>query len=855
MAPNDSYPERLTTQVQRLKNDGFIPMPCMPLGKIPDCGKGETWETAQEKQWKPNHNIGLWCKPNKIVVVDIDTIENTVPGSETDPTRLENALLNTFPEMRNIPQESTPSGGKHYFFKENEKSIKKCMTHALTINTDGKPVNLSVDIKAPGEDDKKGGFIVIAPSMYPLENNHQWKNKFGGKEYTEIIPIKSDNLIPMSDMMVTMFENHVVEYYYANDGTEKLRIIDENPTYQVTDNGMHATGNILRNKECCELVLSKIPKSVIDAGYDIWIKDAVIPIINAFSQGKQGNILPSDLFELMEKYLNPTGKHDKNQNIIKYTQILMENKNTKSLGSLMMLIKQDNITEFNKLVSAMRESKYMIVDKIKMEFTDIDQIRLIPEDASIETAKEFMSKTIRYASGAGNPYYLIRVKKDRNSREKEMKIQRNEKLTEDDYMFSWEPRDLDKFKNHVLMTKHAMYVKDGKVNKISYFEIFNNIKTPTLSVSNHENKPYTPLENRDNFDTKDTLNTFTGYVAKLLNLDEARKNKNVDLILNHIYTVWCNGDNVKFEYVINWLSHNLQKPREKPEYGLVLKDIYNGSGKSRIIELMIKYIYGGGGLIYNGLDEYLDERNTRKERGLLVFIDEVSKKLKDPEKLKRCQTNLDDTVRFLYNETREILNYNAFIFCTNNDHVLKSKSGDRRFFYLDVSNIMKGNHEYFTKFEQLTQYDWNCYYTVMMHRDLSKFNPRTAVMTEEKEDNIIANIDMATKYLVESLMSANKPAWLITEGGELKFHTQSMYNTMEGSSNFRKYCENYGIKNIPTKTGMETTLVRSLGKSNRLLINGVRLMGYKLSLDEIKLKMTNYHGDKIVERLFNDFTQ
>ncbi len=855
MTPNESYSERLTFQVDKLKHNGFIPMPCIPLGKTPDCGKGETWEIAQEKQWKPNHNIGLWCKTNKIVVVDIDTIENVVPESEIDPIRLETALINTFPEMKTVPQESTPSGGKHYFFKADEKSIKKCMTKALTMNVNGENVNLSIDIKAPGEGDGKGGFIIIAPSQYPLENAQQWKNKFGGKEYQEIIPIQSNNLIPMNDMMVAMLENHMVEYYYADNGTEKLRIIDENPVYQLADGGINATGNILRSKECCELILSKIPKYIIDAGYDIWLKDAVIPTINAFCQGKQGNIPPLELFELMEKYLNPIGKHDKNQNIIKYTQILMENKSIKSIGSLMMLIKQDNITEFHKLISFMREKNHMTLNQIKMEFTDIDQIRLIPEDASVETAKEFMSKTIRYASGAGKPYYLVRTKKDRNPREKEMKIQRNEDITEDDYIFSWEPRDLDKFKKQVLMTKWAKIIHNDVVKKISYHEIFNNIKINGLSVSNHENKPYTPLENKNHFDTKDTLNTFTGYVARLVNIDEARKNENVNLILSHINTVWCGGNESKFDYVVNWLAHNLQKPREKPEYGLVLKDIYKGSGKSRIIELMMKYIYGNGGVVYNGLDEYLDERNTRKERGLLVFIDEVSKKPKDPEKIKRYQTNLDDTVRFLYNETREIMNYNAFIFCTNNDHALKSESGDRRYFYLDVSNIMKGNYEYFMKFERLTQYDWDCYYTVMMHRDLSKFNPRNPIMTEEKEDNIIANIDMATKYLVESVMSNNKPSWLIINDNEMKFHTQAMYNTVEGGSNFRRYCENHGIKNIPTKTGMETTLARSIGKSDRILINGARLMGYKLSLDEIKLKMSNYHGDKIVERLFNDAAQ
>lgn len=854
MAPNASYSERLFSQVERLKQSGFIPMPCFPSGKTPDCNGGETWEIAQSKDWKRDHNIGLWCKPNNIVVIDIDTVENNIPGSETDPERLEQALLNTFPEMRTIPQEISPSGGKHYFFKSNEKSIKTCSTGALTINVDGKDVKLSIDIKAPGKDEKdKGGLIIIAPSKYPLENRKQWKNKFGGQEYREVIPIQSDNIIPMSDMMIAMFTNGHVDYYKDINGIEKLTIINNNPEYPINNNGDTANGNIVRSKECLELILSKLPKSIIE-GYENWLKNAVIPIINTFCKDKGGLIPSVELFELMEKYLNPDGKHDKNQNMLKYVQIVSENKFGRTIGSLLFLIKQDNEAVFKDLITEMRNKNCMITTQTNIEFTNINQRRLIMNDASVDTVKEFMSKTIRYAEGDGSPYYLVRVRKDRNMKEKERKIKRGIPLTNDDYIFVWETKSVEKFEKHVLNTKYAKCIVDDFVVRKSYLKIFEEIKQ-SLSVDSLINLPYTPFENKNYFDNNEVLNVFPGYIAKLIDIDEARKNVNVNLILNHIKVVWCRRDEIKYDYVTNWLAFNLQNPREKPEYGLVLKDIYKGSGKSRIIELMIKYIYGTCGLIYNGLDEYLNPRNIRRERGLLIFIDEVETVHANVGKLKRYHTNVDDNVTLLYQETRDIYNYNAFIYCTNNDYVLKAEPGDRRYYYLDVSNEMKGNAEYFMKFENLDQYDWNCYYTVMMHRDLSNFNPRSPEMTEEKEDNILSNIDMATKYLVESIMSKDKPSWMFVDGNDIKFHTQMMYNTIEGGSNFRTFCENNGIKNIPTKTGMETTLIRSLGKMDRITILGKRLMGYNLLIDQIKEKMSKYHGAQIVNRLFDDANQ
>ncbi len=850
MAPNEPYSKRLFSQVERLKIAGFTPIPCFPLGKTPDCNKNETWEMAQGKQWKADHNVGLCCKSNKIVVLDIDTVENAIQGSETDPERFENALINTFPELRNAPQEITPSGGKHYFFKADEKSIKKCMTGALTINVGGEDVKLSVDIKAPGEGDDKGGLIVIAPSRYPLENGKMWKNKFGGMEYKEVIPILSDNLIPMSEFMVAMFENHNIDYYKDINGVEKITIIDNNPMYLIHNSGITANGNIIRNKECLELILKNIPVQSIN-DYDNWLKNAVIPIINAFSKDKEGSVVSVDLFELMERYLNPEGKHDKNQNMLKYLQILTENKSARSIGSLMFLIKQNNENKFKDLVSEMRNKGFIMFNDIKMEFTHINQINDIPDDASVETAKLFIKNTIRYVENNGSPYYLVRAIEEKNEDEMDRKAVNNEAETKDDFIIKWLTRSIDQFEKHVLKPKCAKTIIDGKSTNKSYYAISKDMRSE-IKISKHINKPYTPLEDKKWFERGGVLNIFPGYVASLVDIDTANNNRNVDLIFSHIKSVWCCGDVAKYNYVINWLAFNLQKPRQKPEYGLVLRDIFKGSGKSRIIELMIKYIYGECGLVYNGLDEYLDPYNSRRERGLLVFIDEVENIHTHAKKMKRYHTNKSDTIRLLYENPRDINNYNAFIYCTNNDHVLKSESGDRRFFCLSVSNIMKDNHEYFRKFELLNQHDWNCYYTIMMNRDLSKFEPRKPHMTEEKEDNIIANIDMATKYFVESLLSTDKPSWMSESDGLIKFHINGMYNTVEGGSNFRKYCENNGIQNVPTKSGMEVTLIRSLGKTIRIQINGIRSSGYSMSLENIKKKMIEYHGEQIVERLFND---
>lgn len=132
--------------------------------------------------------------------------------------------------------------------------------------------------------------------------------------------------------------------------------------------------------------------------------------------------------------------------MLKYMQILLENKSTKSIGSLMFLIKQNDPTGFIKLISTMREKNYMVISQSKMEFTHIDQINDILDDASIDTVKEFMSKTIKYVSGGGSPYYLVRRKVRKHKRKGE-EDENNLPMNEDDFMFIWEAKAVEKFEN------------------------------------------------------------------------------------------------------------------------------------------------------------------------------------------------------------------------------------------------------------------------------------------------------------------------------------------------------------------------------------------------------------------------
>ncbi len=74
--------------------------------------------------------------------------------------------------------------------------------------------------------------------------------------------------------------------------------------------------------------------------------------------------------------------------------------------------------------------------------------------------------------------------------------------------------------------------------------------------------PYTPLEKEPTWGT-DVFNLFNGFKAKLVQKPDFTK---LQPIFKHIYEVWAGGDANKakmyFEWIIAWIAHLIQKPRE-----------------------------------------------------------------------------------------------------------------------------------------------------------------------------------------------------------------------------------------------------------------------------------------------------
>src|SRR5262249_45337164 len=81
------------------------------------------------------------------------------------------------------------------------------------------------------------------------------------------------------------------------------------------------------------------------------------------------------------------------------------------------------------------------------------------------------------------------------------------------------------------------------------------------------------------------FNTWQGFQVK-------PKKGTWTLLDEHLQKVVCGGNKIYIEFLYDWLAHLVQVPQEKPGSCLVLKSSVEGSGKSMLVNSVLKPIFG-----------------------------------------------------------------------------------------------------------------------------------------------------------------------------------------------------------------------------------------------------------------------
>ena len=254
-------------------------------------------------------------------------------------------------------------------------------------------------------------------------------------------------------------------------------------------------------------------------------------------------------------------------------------------------------------------------------------------------------------------------------------------------------------------------------NTVQEVEFFN------LWIKDNEKRSYQKLDFIPKKITdKNIYNTFNGF-----NFDEFNEsNEIIDIepFIKHI-SVLVNNEEQSINYILNYLSHLIQKPYELPRVCLLFKS-KQGYGKDLFINFLERLL--GRQYVSRTCDidkEVFGDFNPILRNNLVLQLNELEGKhgFENKEKLKNLITaekvSINDKNEKLYNQS----NYSRVIICSNNLTPIEIPSDDRRFIVFQAQD-QKPNKEYFNNIVNCLNNDLFIYslYKYLKNRDITNLN-------------------------------------------------------------------------------------------------------------------------------------
>ena len=227
--------------------------------------------------------------------------------------------------------------------------------------------------------------------------------------------------------------------------------------------------------------------------------------------------------------------------------------------------------------------------------------------------------------------------------------------------------------------------------------------------------------------------------------------ESIDIILNHMKKL--TGDDEKcYNYFLDYLSHMVQKPFEKPKVAVVFRSKAEGVGKNVFLERLYNNMLGRNyGMSTANQDDILRQFNTSDQK-FIIIMDEAQGKdsFINSEKIKSRITNDD-----IYKEEKGfkgfmLKDFARLFFLSNNETPIKIGLTDRRFVVYECCCEQANDIKYFKPLVEALE-DKNVMKTLfefLKKRDISKWDSiADRPVTEAYKDMQSVNVPMIAKFL------------------------------------------------------------------------------------------------------------
>ncbi|GAQ86640.1 hypothetical protein KFL_003010150 [Klebsormidium nitens] len=240
----------------------------------------------------------------------------------------------------------------------------------------------------------------------------------------------------------------------------------------------------------------------------------------------------------------------------------------------------------------------------------------------------------------------------------------------------------------------------------------------------------------------------------------------------HLRHILANGDRACYEYILNWLAHQVQRPGKKIGVALVFKS-KEGAGKNIIWDFVGLRILGEDLYLYcNDLDKVIGRFNSISANRLLTVFDEVSSWGGAYKSNNRFKSHITQERSMLEKKGIDPIQVRDFcnsVFTTNEEWPVKRGVDDRRYAAVEASNEKLGDKEYFTRLgNELEQPETaKRFFQYLLSLDISTWNaklvPQTAWGEALRAHSIPTYASMVQALLENGCFHPTKETWAASE--------------------------------------------------------------------------------------------
>ena len=252
---------------------------------------------------------------------------------------------------------------------------------------------------------------------------------------------------------------------------------------------------------------------------------------------------------------------------------------------------------------------------------------------------------------------------------------------------------------------------------------------PYREQINKENLVFDPSMKAD----PDThINMYTGIEMQPVDNSEAA------IPIHQLVMHLCNGDQVAYKWLLDWIAYPLQNPGSKMASAILMHSETHGSGKSLFFEECVKAIYGkyGATLGQHQLEsQYTDWRSSK----LFAIFEEIfsrDQKYSHTGTIKHMITGKTHRIEKKFVSGWEEANFMNAVFLSNEIQPFPLEPSDRRF--LVIWPLTKLSQELNDAvMNSLANRGVEAFYNELLNRDLSQMTTHTEPPITEAKEHLI----------------------------------------------------------------------------------------------------------------------